>query len=181
MNDSEVEGVWTPNECAIKVSEHKCHTLICFTCLCACSHPHPGVAHLPHYPQCIYTCVLWLSVASSFCLSSLPAVFHLLVSVSSSCFLVLTILPWPWACLPFRTLSHNTGLLTSACPDPETAYRCHVLTLVPLLCLYFSLVREWVGVGILCFCSMFCISGFGLVWFPIRGSCQSLSLIENHT
>jgi hypothetical protein len=28
---------------------------------------------------------------------------------------------------------------------------CHVLTLVPFLCLYFSLVRVLVGVGILCF------------------------------
>jgi hypothetical protein len=58
--------------------------------------------------------------------------------------------------------------------------RCHVLTLVPLLCLYFSLVRVRVGVRILCVVLCFCISVFGLVWFPIRGSCLSLSLIENH-
>jgi hypothetical protein len=32
-----------------------------------------------------------------------------------------------------------------------TQHRCHVLTLVPFLCLYFGLVRAWVGVGILCF------------------------------
>ena len=50
-------------------------------------------------------------------------------------------------------------------------YTCHVLTLVPFFCLCFSLVRAWVGGGILCFCSRFCISVFGLVWFPIRGSC----------
>ena len=50
---------------------------------------------------------------------------------------------------------------------------CHVLTLVPFLCLHFSLVRVWVGVGILCFC----ISVLGLVWFPISGSCLSLCLI----
>jgi hypothetical protein len=48
------------------------HTLICFTCLCACLHPPPGVAHLPHYLQCIYTCVLCLSVASSSVLTILP-------------------------------------------------------------------------------------------------------------
>ena len=40
--------------------------LICFTCRCDCLHPPPGVAHLPHYPLCIFTCVLCLSVASSF-------------------------------------------------------------------------------------------------------------------
>ena len=50
-----------------------CYTLICFTCPCDCLHPHPGVAHLPHYPLCIYTRVLCLSIASSSCLSSQPA------------------------------------------------------------------------------------------------------------
>ena len=30
-------------------------------------------------------------------------------------------------------------------------YQCHVLTLVPFVCLCFRLVRAWVGVGILCF------------------------------
>ena len=36
-------------------------------------------------------------------------------------------------------------------------------------------------VGILCFVLCLYFYVFGLVWFPIRGSCQSLSLIENHT
>ena len=34
-------------------------------------------------------------------------------------------------------------------------YICHVLTLVPFVCFYFRLVREWVGVGILCFVLVF--------------------------
>jgi hypothetical protein len=48
--------------------------------------------------------------------------FSLLLSFSSSCFLVflvLTILPALTLSLPFCTLSHHPGLLTSACPDPE--------------------------------------------------------------
>ena len=32
----------------------------------------------------------------------------------------------------------------------KTATQCHVLTLVPLFCLCFSMVRAWVGVGSLC-------------------------------
>ena len=52
------------------------------------------------------------------------------------------------------------------------------VTTWPFLCLYFSLV----GVGILCFVFyVFYFHVFGLVWFPIRGSWQLLSLIENHT
>ncbi|KAM9419384.1 uncharacterized protein ACWYII_022551 [Salvelinus alpinus] len=39
-----------------------------------CRQPaQPGVTHLPHYPLCIYTCVLCLSVASLSSLSSQPA------------------------------------------------------------------------------------------------------------
>jgi hypothetical protein len=38
-------------------------------------------------------------------------------------FPVLTILPALTLSLPFCTLSHHTGLLTSVCPDPETACR----------------------------------------------------------
>jgi hypothetical protein len=58
---------------------------------------------------------------------------------------------------------------------------CHVLTLVPFVCFYFSLVRARVGWAfyVLFLCLYFHV--FGLIWFPIRGSCQSLSLIENHT
>ena len=52
---------------------------------------------------------------------------------------------------------------------PKHLTQCHVLTLVPFLCLYFSLVRAWVGVGILCFVFyVFYFYVFGLVWFPIR-------------
>ena len=53
--------------------EKDCHTQICFTCLCACLHPPPGVAHLPHHRQCIYTCVL----CGQFVLLSLPEYFFL--------------------------------------------------------------------------------------------------------
>ena len=83
---------------------NQCHTLICFNCLCACLHP-PGVAHLPHYPLCIFTCVLCLSVASSFCSWNLPACVSLLLPVSCSCFLVFP------------------GFDSSACTDPESACR----------------------------------------------------------
>ena len=37
---------------------------------------------------------------------------------------------------------------------------CHVLTVVPFLCLCFSLVRAWVGVGILC-CVFLCLAWYG--------------------
>lgn len=40
-------------------------------------------------------------------------------------------LPWPWDCLPFCTLPHRSGLLTPACPDPETA--CHSGPFIPSL------------------------------------------------
>ena len=39
----------------------KCHTLICFTCLCACLHPPPGVSHLPSLsPVYLYLCSLFV-------------------------------------------------------------------------------------------------------------------------
>ena len=41
---------------------------------------------------------------------------------------------------------------------------CHALTLVPFLCLYFSLVRAWVGVDILCFGSV-CYISRCLAWY----------------
>ena len=46
----------------------------------------------------------------------------------------------------------------------------------------FSFVLVWSGreMGGLSMVVWFSISVFGLVWFSIRGSCQSLSLIENH-
>ena len=65
-----------------------CHTLICFTCLCACLHPHPAAAYLPHYPQCIYTRVL----CCQFVLSGLTSVVSRRPAVSSSVSLVLIIL-----------------------------------------------------------------------------------------
>ena len=51
-----------------------CHALICFTCLCDCLHPPPGVAHLPHYPLSTYTCVFYLAVEIHFVCSNVPAV-----------------------------------------------------------------------------------------------------------
>ncbi|KAM9498793.1 delta-sarcoglycan-like isoform 2-T2 [Salvelinus alpinus] len=61
-----------------------------------------GVAHLLHYPLCVYTGVLCLSVASSSCLSSQPAFLSQLLLFPSLSFLVLLV-------------------LTLACPDPEPA------------------------------------------------------------
>jgi hypothetical protein len=59
----------------------------------------------------------------------------------------------------------------------------HVVTFWPKFLFYVSILFgqavSWGGHSM--FCSMFCISVFGLVWFPIRGSCLSLFLIENHT
>ena len=77
---------------------------------CACLHSPPGVAHLPHYPQCIYTCVLCLSVVISFSFIKPTSVFPVLLSFSSSSFLV------------FLVFDH------SACPDTEPSCRslpCH--------------------------------------------------------
>ena len=54
--------------------------------------------------------------------------------------------------------------IISASSFEGDAHECHVLTLVPFLCLCFSLVRAWVGVGILSFCSMFSIS-MCLAWY----------------
>ena len=45
--------------------------------------------------------------------------------------------------------------LHESCWKQESQPYCHVLTLVPFLCLYFSLVRAWVGVGILCVVTLF--------------------------
>ena len=63
---------------------------------------------------------------------------------------------------------------------PLSGSRCHVLTLVILLCLCFSMIRAWVGWVVYVRFSMLGFV-FGLVWFSIRGRCRSLSLIENHT
>ena len=73
--------------------------------LCAGLLPNPGVAHLTHYPQCMYTCVLCLSVASSSCLINPTTCFPIFLSFSSLCFLV------------------SPGFTISACPDPEPACR----------------------------------------------------------
>ena len=96
----------------------QCHTLIFFTCLCGCLHPPPGVAHLPHYPQCIYTCFLCLSVASLSCLvRSYQHVFP------SPCFLkfsslvspVLTILLALTPSLPAVLYLPDSDLFTNLC------------------------------------------------------------------
>ena len=45
---------------------------------------------------------------------------------------------------------------------------------------FYVSILDWSGCELgWAFYVLFCV--FGLVWFPIRGSCQSLSLIENHT
>jgi hypothetical protein len=64
--------------------------------LCDCLHPPPGVTHRSHYPLCIYTCVLFLSIASSSCLSSQPLTSGLSSCCSQSLFL--TLLGLPLAC-----------------------------------------------------------------------------------
>ena len=91
-----------------------CHTLICFTCLCDCLNPPPGVTRFPHYSQGICSCVLCLSVASSSCLVN-QRVFPCSCFFLASVFLVLLVLtfclPWLWAHQPDQ----------SACPYLELA------------------------------------------------------------
>jgi hypothetical protein len=138
-----------------------CHTLICFTCLWACLHPLPGVAHLPHCPLCIYICVLCLSVASLSSLSSHPVFLYQRLLSSSLSFLILLVfdpcLSWPcthppdhsacpWACLPAVLYLYPTsGLLNSAWPDPEPA--CHPVPL-PLLLQKTLLLRHSLHLGL---------------------------------
>jgi hypothetical protein len=103
------------------------HTLICFTCLCACLHPPPGVAHLILSPVYLYLCSLFVcchfvlfvrptSVCSPapFCFLLLPAVLYL----SPPHWIIDPFLHWPWDCLPFWTLCTFSGLLTPACLWP---------------------------------------------------------------
>ena len=105
----------------------------------------PGVSHLLHYPQCIYTCVLRLSLASSFCFikptSVFPSapVFRLFLFPSfpsvdhSAC-------PDPEsACRPVP-LPHLSGLLTSVCLDLSIACPCLINKLLLLRhCLHLGL------------------------------------------
>jgi hypothetical protein len=85
-----------------------CHTLICFTCLCACLHTLPGVVNLPHYPQCIYLCSLF--VCGQFLLF-----YETYQYSSSSCFLVLTFLPALTLSLPVVLDLLNPIWITDLC------------------------------------------------------------------
>ena len=64
---------------------------------------------------------------------------------------------------------HTFGILSTSFMRES----CHVLTLVPFLCLYFGLVRAWVGVGILGF-----VLGFVLlcVWPGMVPNQRQLSI-----
>jgi hypothetical protein len=94
---------------------------------CACLHPPPGVAHFPHYPLCIYTCVFCLSVASSSCLVKPTSVFFVYACYSFvPVFLVFKF--WP-LCLPHPEPACRSvpywrcpGLPTSACPCLHAPY-----------------------------------------------------------
>jgi hypothetical protein len=62
------------------------------------------------------------------------------------------------------------------------ALSCQALTVESFLCLYFWFGQGVIWVGILCSCFyVFYFFVFGQVWFSIRDSCLSLSLIGNHT
>ena len=66
--------------------------------------------------------------------------------------------------------------------NPMFNHNCHALPKESLFLSLFGLVRVWFGVGILCVVFYdFVFLCFGRVWFSIRDSCLSLSLIGNHT
>ena len=149
--------------------------------------PPPGVAHLPHYPQCIYTCVLCLSVASSFCFVKPTSVCPLAPVCSCSYFVVFP------------------GFELSACADPVPACRsipCHTsldywpmpaLTLrlpaildllhpfwitdlcLPLTCRLPAPVLEIH----FCYFDTVCIWVTPQTWYPQTQKYQGSSLIEN--
>jgi hypothetical protein len=67
-------------------------------------------------------------------------------------------------------------IIGSWLPNPkvsEPCLNCHVLTLVPLFCLCFSMVRAWVGVGSLC---LFFYVGF-CVWPSMVLNQRKVSLV----
>ena len=109
------------DRCATQDPQHLCQT-VCERvshASCACLHTPPGVTHLLHYPLCIYTCVLCLSVASFFCFVKPSSVFPSVpVSRLFLCSRVLTFSACPDpdpACRPIP-LPQLSGLLTPACP-----------------------------------------------------------------
>ena len=94
------------------------HLLLPFHLSLCLSPTPPGVGHLPHYPQCIYTCVRCLSVASSSCLiRSYQRVFPS-PCVLKFCFLVspvLTILPALTPSLPAVLYLSDSDPFTKLC------------------------------------------------------------------
>ena len=67
-------------------------------------------------------------------------------------------------------IMHGDVCLCASVPSKSFSwndlYHCHVLTLVPLLCLCVSLVRAWVGVGSLC--SFFYVVFLCLAWYVLN-------------
>jgi hypothetical protein len=93
--------------------------------LCLSPAPSRCRPYSPLSPVYLYLCSLF--VCFQFVLFVKPtsvcfpvSACYLLLFFSPSQFWAFC-LPWPWDCLPFCTLPHHPGLLTPACPDPETA------------------------------------------------------------
>ena len=105
-----------------------CHTLIRFTCLCACFHPPPGVAHLPIIP-CVFIPVFPVCLLPvRFVLSGLTSVLSclpvsLVLFPSFSRFWPFC-LPWPRACLPSCTCLTLIWSRTSDRPRPVLCPPC---------------------------------------------------------
>ena len=133
-----------------------------FTCLCDCLHPPPGVAHLPHYPLCIYTCVLCLSVDKStsifvstpaflqslfwplpvltFCLPAWPLCLSLTLSLPSFA------LPLDYQPLPDRTLTAVLYLCPCCC-NKHCYFETVCIWVLPwYLIIHVKLIYDWANI-----------------------------------
>jgi hypothetical protein len=107
--------------------ERNCHTLICFTCPCACLHPPPGVAHLPHLsPGYLYLGFLSVPVClvcqvnQRFSLSSCFPQSLFFLSSWLRLLPVLTLSPPAWPlCLPLTSSLPTALYRFGLCPGYE--------------------------------------------------------------